>query len=123
MGDFNSVMNAQEWVGGSAIRPYHFVDFHDYITITGLQYMRFLGNYLTWSNRQEHRINSKLDRVLVNDVWCGAYPNYEVKFVNPVISSNHSYMLIKEISWVINKWRAFMFFNFWVQEEGFYEAV
>lgn len=80
------------------MRPYHFVDFHDCISITGLLDMRFICNFLTWSNRQEHRINSKLDMVLVNVVWCGAYPNYEAEFVNAGISFDHSYFLIKAVS-------------------------
>lgn len=40
---------------------------------------------------------------MVNTVWCGDFSNYEVKFVNLVISFDHSYMLIKDISQVLKK--------------------
>lgn len=54
LGDFNSILNSQERVGGAEIRPQHFADFLDCVNITGLTDMRYCGNFLTWSNKQEN---------------------------------------------------------------------
>lgn len=54
LGDFNSILSSQERVGGGDVRPHHFADFLDCVTIAGLTDMRYKGNFLTWSNRQEN---------------------------------------------------------------------
>lgn len=41
MANFNSILNAQERVGDSEVRPLDFVDFYDCITITSLLDMRY----------------------------------------------------------------------------------
>lgn len=41
MVDFNLILNAQERVGGSQVKPHHFLDFYDCISIMGLLDMRF----------------------------------------------------------------------------------
>lgn len=51
MGAFNSILNSQERVRGYKIRLNHFEDFLDCVTTRGLTEIRYMGNYLTWSNR------------------------------------------------------------------------
>lgn len=119
MGDFNSILNSQERVGGSQVRPSHFVDFHDCIEVVGLFDMRFTGSYLTWINRQEHRISSKLDRVLVNAEWCTKFPDFEAEFVNLGITSDHSHMIIRSIAQPHSKRRTFRSSIFGGMRRGF----
>lgn len=109
MGDFNAILNSQERTDGADIRSQHLRDFQDCITMTGLLDLRYKGNFFTWNNRQENRISSKLDRVMVNTEWCEAFPNFEAEFVNPGITSDHSYMVIRPVSQVYKKKRWFRF--------------
>lgn len=60
MGEFNSVIDPHERVGGTQVHPAQIVDFYDCVAITGLMDMKFTGIFLTWSNRHTYRISSKL---------------------------------------------------------------
>lgn len=85
--------------------------------------MRFTGNVLTWSNRQEHKISFKLDRVLVHMEWLHSFPDFETKFLIPSIKSGHSYMVVKSIAHVRDKRRSFRFFKIWINKEEYMEVI
>lgn len=59
---------------------------------------KYTGNYYTWSNKQEHKISSKVDRVSVNAEWVGRFPYFEAQFADQEISFDHSYMFISLLS-------------------------
>lgn len=52
--------------------------------------MKYRGNFLTWSNRQESRIACKLDRALINTEWRGRYVDFEAEFINLGTTLDHS---------------------------------
>ncbi|KAF5178791.1 hypothetical protein FRX31_031622, partial [Thalictrum thalictroides] len=89
----------------------------------GLVDLRYTGNFLTWCNKRDDRTWTKIDWVMVNNAWLNAFPDMEAEFLNPRTTSDHSAMLITPRVQVNSKRRAFIFFNFWTQEEGYHEVV
>lgn len=85
--------------------------------------MRFSGNFLTWSNRQDNIISSKMDRMLVNAEWGGDIPDFEAEIANPRITLDHSYVDMRLVAQVHQNLRSFRFFNFWTTEDGFIETI
>lgn len=63
MGDFNSVLETREKIGGSQVNSSQVTGFQDCVTLAGALDMRYTRNYLTWSDRQAQRISSKPDSV------------------------------------------------------------
>lgn len=70
----------------------------DCVNIMGLVAMKYSGNFLTWSNRQESRIACKHDKVLMNVDWMGRYANFEAEYINPGTTSDHSYMKVSLVA-------------------------
>lgn len=85
--------------------------------------MRYRGNILTWSNKQNNKISSKLVWVLINVEWIGEYPEYETKFLNPGVVSNHSSMVVYLMNKKVTQKKSLGFCNFWTQEEDFISIV
>lgn len=123
LGDFNSIINSQEKVGGVPVRPFHFMDLLQCVTNAGLFDLRYSGHTLTWTNKQDDRICSKLDRVLCNTEWLGEYMDCEAQFLNPGAISDHTPMVITSVHQKTQKKKTFRFYNLWVEEEGFQEVV
>ncbi|KAL2934560.1 LINE-1 retrotransposable element ORF2 protein [Bienertia sinuspersici] len=72
------------------------------------------GNYYTWCNKQEaeHRVYSKLDRVMGNDSWLEAYPKANALFL-PENISDHSPALLRGDSCTGGGHKPFKYFRMW----------
>ncbi|XP_062089601.1 uncharacterized protein LOC133796135 [Humulus lupulus] len=77
LGDFNSVFDVEDRIGGKAISPKEVEDARNWLDLGIVEEMKLLGSYYTWSNNQDgnNRIFSKIDRVFVNEDWIDMFPN------------------------------------------------
>ncbi|KAF5197444.1 Endonuclease/exonuclease/phosphatase, partial [Thalictrum thalictroides] len=59
---------------------------------------------------------------MANSEWLMEFPDHEAEFTNPSTYSDHSAMFVcsKQVD---NKKKAFRFFNYWVEEEGYHDIV
>lgn len=82
--------------------------------------MRYYGCQFTWTNKHEDgtRIFSKLDRVLVNELWVDRFPDAETKFIEERLS-DHCPALVSFPCVQRMGTPCFKFFKMWIRNEGF----
>ncbi|VFQ95590.1 unnamed protein product [Cuscuta campestris] len=97
LGDFNTVLNLDERLGGNITNWEEPRLFKDCLNNCGLEDLPYEGSKYTWTNNQskETRIYSKLDRVLGNVEWTIKF-NFKV-FFNERGISDHSPMILKTL--------------------------
>lgn len=123
LGDFNTVFGPGEKVGGRPLSS----DVYDFIADILLQVsladLKWRGVKFTWSNCSAGlaRIQCKLDRVLVNDLWVQEFSDSEAQFLPP-LASDHSLGLVRVVRSAPVR-RTFKFFNVWIKQPGFMEVV
>ena len=66
LGDFNSVLRREKKRNREPITPYLVKDLEECCLATGVVEIVSSGCFYTWTN---HTVWSKLDRVMMNDVW------------------------------------------------------
>ncbi|XP_062114704.1 uncharacterized protein LOC133825827 [Humulus lupulus] len=124
LGDFNSVFEAADRMGGKTISPKEVEDSRRWLDLGQVEEMKLLGSYYTWSNNQDgtNHIFSKLDRVFVNEDWLDTFPN-----VNAIASweviSDHCAIILKHIAVQRSGVYPFRFFNMWTQHPLFKSTV
>ena len=74
-GDFNSIRSAEERKSRGTVLRQHDVDiFNNFIEDSSLVDLPVCGRLFTWYRGDGHSM-SRLDRFLLNDVWCMTWPN------------------------------------------------
>ncbi|MCD7455688.1 hypothetical protein HAX54_029164 [Datura stramonium] len=63
MGDFNTILEAEERIMGNVVQKGEVRDFHNFVQDNNLAEMKYVGRRYTWSNSHIH---SKHDRAIVN---------------------------------------------------------
>lgn len=88
LGDFNSLLQMEERLGGARVLPHELADFHRAVEECFLEDLPYSGSFYTWSNRSHNggRIYSKIDRVLVNQEWRLMWGHSRVVFLPEGIS-------------------------------------
>ncbi|KAK9939348.1 hypothetical protein M0R45_016045 [Rubus argutus] len=83
LGDFNIVLVPSGISGGDFRLIPAMDDFQNCMFASGLDDLRFSGNFFTWSNLQqdENCTCRKLERVLVNENWLHTFPNCFANFM------------------------------------------
>lgn len=91
VGDFNTVKELREKLGGRDLTEARIADFNSCIEDCGLVEMRSVGPIWSWSNSSytSQRIVGRLDRSLVNQEWINRFPNAYAEYL-PTLSSDHS---------------------------------
>ena len=86
-GDFKEILSPDEKFGGNGCQMT--------LEECGLSELEYTGPKFTWNNKQDGTafIKERLDRVVANREWCGAYPNVEV-VVGAAICLNHSPLMV-----------------------------
>ncbi|KAK9734356.1 hypothetical protein RND81_04G134000 [Saponaria officinalis] len=99
------------------------VDFNDCLLSCGLDDMNCTGCEFTWHNRQDSgsAVYSKLDRVLINAAWSGAFAQTSAQFLTPGLS-DHSPSLITFHGDPLPQKR-FSFLNCWADHPLFCNLV
>ncbi|XP_062118450.1 uncharacterized protein LOC133832078 [Humulus lupulus] len=120
VGDFNSVFNSADRMGGKAISPKELEDARKWLDLGIVEEMKLLGSFYTWSNNQDgnNHIFSKLDRVFFNEDWLDSFPNVSA-IANWEVVSDHCAIVLKHISVQKNGLRPFRFFNMWTSHPKF----
>ena len=125
VGDFNQILYAAEHY---SVRPHSLPlagmsDFHDCLVESELQDMPSRGAFFTWYNeRVDDPIVRKLDRVLVNDHWCAAFPE-SLSVFDPPGDSDHSPCLVYSSSLVERSKKAFKYFSFLSTHRRFQDVI
>ncbi|KAL2900238.1 LINE-1 retrotransposable element ORF2 protein [Bienertia sinuspersici] len=123
MGDFNVVMNSEERIG-SNVRSSEMLSIRHCMEQCEMQDLPHEGNYYTWCNKQEaeHRVYSKLDRVMGNDCWLEAFPKANALFL-PENISDHSPAILRGDSCTGGGHKPFKYFRMWSSAGDFNERI
>ncbi|XP_074305627.1 uncharacterized protein LOC141640848 [Silene latifolia] len=81
VGDFNTVINPMERLGGNTKKS-DMDEFIECLDECGMTDIAATGAYYTWNNKQEPstRVYSRLDRFLINQEWLNGYPDMRSHF-------------------------------------------
>ena len=70
MGDFNSILHAEDSIDGIAVLNNKVRDFAECLETSETSEMRSIGSYYSWT---KSTIWFKIDRALVNPLWHGIF--------------------------------------------------
>ncbi|XP_074299195.1 uncharacterized protein LOC141630247 [Silene latifolia] len=123
-GDFNSIMNVGERIGGAAVTRAEMAPMRDAVDFCQLQELKVSGSYYTWNNKHEvsSKVYSKLDRVLVNEEWLQVLPDTVANFLPEDIFDHCPCVINTTVARDKSK-LAFKYFNMWSLAEGFIGLV
>ena len=114
MGDFNSILNLEDRIGGTTVTENETRDFADCILYCGLQEFSFEGAYYTWNNK---RIWSKIDRAFHNNLWYAQLDFTHVHFLSQGLS-DHSPILVS-FPKCPKPMHPFQFCDMWAKDKDF----
>ncbi|XP_028555639.1 uncharacterized protein LOC114580910 [Dendrobium catenatum] len=122
MGDFNCYRSVDEKSGGHHTHNSQLGELNKVIFDCGLLDLASVGLFYTWYNqRLDSPIHIKLDRMLTNNALLERFPDAFYKIL-PTHNSDHS-PLILAVSKCDKNPSRFMFKNFWINMDGFWEMV
>ncbi|KAL0928380.1 hypothetical protein M5K25_000257 [Dendrobium thyrsiflorum] len=118
-GDFNTISNPSERLGGASQIYQSMEDFNNVIMDCNLLDIGFSGDRFTW-----HRghLWQRLDRVLFNDLWINSCESTNVFHLSRTLS-DHSPLLINIKPMQLNFLAQFRFQNMWMLHDNFMEVV
>lgn len=118
VGDFNTIATVEERSGGSAPNARNMEVFNDAIARCGVFLLEFDGPAFTWTNGT---LWQRLDRALVNEVWCDLFGLSKVSHLSRG-RSDHTPLLVKCGSVALSG-ASFKFLNVWKSYPQFLEVV
>ncbi|KAK9750128.1 hypothetical protein RND81_02G175200 [Saponaria officinalis] len=123
LGDFTIIRYEHEKLSHTPLVLSDIVDFNGCLLSCGLDDMNCTGCEFTWHNRQDSgsAVYSKLDRVLINAAWSGAFAQNSAQFLTPGLS-DHSPSLITFHGDPLPRKR-FSFLNCWADHPQFCNLV
>ncbi|PKU66661.1 Putative ribonuclease H protein [Dendrobium catenatum] len=122
MGDFNCCRYHTEKAGGSVTSTSRLGELNSFIFNCGVQDLSSTGLFYTWFNqRADNPIHIKLDRVLVNNALLDVFPN-AYYHVESHLGSDHSPLIFNSHHEKALSVR-FLFKNYWINLEGFWDDV
>ncbi|KAH0652632.1 hypothetical protein KY289_030310 [Solanum tuberosum] len=123
IGDFNSILHAEDRLGGNPVSFAEVVDFAKCVEDCGLIELPHHGNQYTWSDKgNEERIYSKIDWALINDEWLTSMPSSKATFL-PEGISDHCPIKITLTEERLRMQRSFLYCNAWGQAPQFQSLV
>ncbi|XP_074305823.1 uncharacterized protein LOC141641045 [Silene latifolia] len=123
-GDFNSVIEVNERIGGAVVSWSEMAPMREMIVQCQLQGLKTIGSYYTWTNKHEvgSKVYSKLDRVLINEDWLNIFPDSYANFL-PEGLYDHCPCLISNYVVEVRKKAPFKYFNMWSLADNYMEVV
>ncbi|KAL0909402.1 hypothetical protein M5K25_020266 [Dendrobium thyrsiflorum] len=118
-GDFNTISNPSERVGGSSPNIQSMEDFNSVILDCNLIDIGFSGSTFTWNRG---KLWQRLDRALFNESWINLFQSTHVEHLNRTMS-DHSPLLITIKPKIENFSGNFRFQNMWLLDNSFTELV
>ncbi|KAI0498391.1 hypothetical protein KFK09_021632 [Dendrobium nobile] len=120
--DFNCYRFDCEKAGGSSLPAGRLGELNSFIFYSSLQDLAYVGIFYTWYNQRiDLPIHIKLDRTLINNAFLELFQTAYYK-VDPPSGSDHS-TLILLTTHVKRTFSRFMFKDFWISMDGFWEEI
>lgn len=119
-GDFNSVLAVDERINGRPVSAYDLRDPLDFCMRNSLTELTFSGCKFTWSNGS---LKSRLDHVLVNDIWLDTFSSSAAHFPVSGTISDHSPGIIYTENFDERPNVNFKFVNIWTKHPDFLTLV
>ena len=118
LGDFNAVMYKEDRTGGTDVLDHEVQDMNNLIDLCGLQEMKWVGNYFSWSNK---KVWSRIDRVFTNILW---YENMDFSQTHYLSNSlsDHSPLLL-QFSHSPRPQTRFSFCDMWLKHKDFWQII
>ncbi|XP_019427157.1 PREDICTED: uncharacterized protein LOC109335477 [Lupinus angustifolius] len=124
IGDFNSVLGANECRGASLPNRVACEDFKMFSEIGNLHHIMTRGAEFTWSNRRRRvaHTEKRLDRAICNDNWLSSW-HHTSCFTLPRSSSDHHPLMLcsSQGSNIVHS--PFKFHKMWIQHQGLRRVV
>jgi len=117
-GDFNSILNPGERIGGNAVTESEMAAFGDCLAQCGLQEFSYTGAFFMWTNKV---IWSRIDRALHNTLWYDIFDFTHVTY-QPQGLSDHSPISLDFPTCPKPK-LSFQFCDMWVKDPQFMEIM
>ncbi|KAL0928474.1 hypothetical protein M5K25_000358 [Dendrobium thyrsiflorum] len=122
IGDFNCFRFGNEKFGGNPVTPSRLGELNNVVFYCGLQDLASVGLFYTWSNnRVDLPIHIKLDRILVNPAVLDFYPTAFYRVYSPSCSDHSPLIFFSSSNSSMTP--RFMFKNFWIHMDGFWDDV
>ncbi|XP_019255046.1 PREDICTED: uncharacterized protein LOC109233620 [Nicotiana attenuata] len=86
MGDFNSIIDAEDRIGGAPVQDVETRDFRSFLVDSSFVELIYVGRRYTWTNSH---VFSKIDWAFVNSDWIHVMPHLEATIMDSGCS-NHS---------------------------------
>jgi len=123
-GDFNTIIDESEKLGGLLVTNQETADFASCISACSLNELKFVGSCYTWWNgRIEYDcIFKRLDRVFGNNDFMQLLPNSEV---HPLIRQGSDHTPLHVICNALQEQvvKPFRFLNFWTKHKDFHNVM
>ncbi|KAL0292755.1 UNVERIFIED_CONTAM: hypothetical protein Sradi_6976200 [Sesamum radiatum] len=123
MGDYNAVIDTSEVCGRAADTSASMTEFRDFVTAAELVHLPFKGCPYTWHNCSEgsRSLWKRLDRMLVNEAWLGAWPTSSYLSALPRTSDHSPIVLLGTVG--TQEATPFRFDNFLARQASFLQSV
>lgn len=120
MGDFNSITNSKEKVGGSKEVKKKHKKFREFVQRSGLVDLGYGGPAYTWANNQRGKklILERLDRGMATTSWIHLHPNSKVLHL-PNFQSDHLPVLLTTQQKPKKRQKQFRVEQWWLQDPKF----
>ncbi|XP_062085381.1 uncharacterized protein LOC133791470 [Humulus lupulus] len=124
LGDFNSVFNVDDRIGGNPVTHTEMDDSNNWLAQAHVDKLQSNGSFFTWTNNQDglKHIYSKIDHVFVNEDWHDDFPNTSARFCWEVTSDHCSCVISASTTELIGV-KPFRYFNFWAEHQEFQTLV
>ncbi|KAL2934073.1 GTPase-activating protein BEM2/IPL2, partial [Bienertia sinuspersici] len=112
IGDFNAVLSKDDRVNARDVTDGEVVDFKERLIKHQLIIVRRWGRYYSWSHKSmgQDKIASRIDWVVVNEIFLDLFPNVEAIYLSPLLS-NHCPIILECFQSREDKGKSFRFLN------------
>ncbi|KAM3322288.1 hypothetical protein P3S67_003439 [Capsicum chacoense] len=123
-GDFNSILNKDEKIGGQPHKLIKSIPFIECLNNCGLLDKGYSGSKYTWCNERKEQdiIWMRLDKMVTNEEWDELFMKTSILHLARY-SSDHCPLLINISSEEVKPIKYFKFLNFWVDEDDFINII
>ncbi|XP_074305914.1 uncharacterized protein LOC141641139 [Silene latifolia] len=123
-GDFNSIMAADERIGGAPVTRAEMRAMPMAICDCELYDLNSTGSFYTWNNKHEYeeKVYSRIDRVFINEEWLNLFPGSVAHFL-PEGLYDHCPCVVRFDEAAIKRKASFKYYNMWSKAQGFEELI
>ncbi|CAN1177927.1 LINE-1 retrotransposable element ORF2 protein [Linum perenne] len=120
MGDFNSILSAEDKRGGALFNRARNKSFIDLVDVCGLSDLPFQGPRFTWAR---NNVSVRLDRALVNCNWLNRFPESKVLHLHK-LKSDHRPIVLRSHNQVYSpNSKPFRFISAWLTHASFSHVI